>query len=442
MKKHTRAGALGAVVSIALLTSQAGAFPRPPDSDPVTSGTVITTPEGSFAFLYVTQSGASYVQLVLDGGRPGDRSVLSSTATSAIAAARARDASGAFVATASATSVTRYRLITSSTPVQLRPEDPIAAAGAGVALSQAQAGRAPFLAVLARDDASASLRPFDAPAGVTVPTPDRQLGGGALHAWSGGGGLFAYPTRSGARVVRLGEDGAPSAAPAIELRDRVPGLSASIVALGADALVTYWPNQSPEPHGPIAERFAADGTSLEQRTLEQGTLAVVADPDAPGGPDAAILRGFATGFGYEESSWNAQRGDAGPAPSARRLPTVQGRFVAGACSASGCLYVFSGAAPSTTYPFIWSPRAGAAVAGDLPAPAFPGGGGGGTKPVPSPTPTTTPSASPSTASPAAGAPQLEGGGCSASPVPAERGFLGALALAGALLLGRRRRAAH
>jgi hypothetical protein len=414
---------LGAASSAGAAAPMAAPAPPAPMYESIVSGQVVATRDGTFATVLGMQSGATHVHV--GTGPNGVDSVLAASGGGTVVATRGLDDGGSYVATAGAV-VRRYRLLTSSGKPEARAEAQIANEKGHIAMSASDRTGSPLLAIT--EPGKTTIRFFGSETEATLSTPDNISFMSAVHS-SPTGNLLAYPTAKGARVVKLGLDGQPTGDAPIELADSVRGLRTAIVALGDDALVAYWPNQLPEPHGAKVVRIAADGTSSEERTLEKDTVALIGDPDAPSAADAKLIR--LAGTEYEESTWNAP-GDAGPT-IARKLPRVAGKFLHGACSAAACLYLFDNSANMQSYTLVLMPRSGDPTVESIRAPSVYGAGGGGrgTGPYPLPDPTAGNSSDPSNTS----------SGCSASPVSSGEGLLGAFATLGMLALAIRRRRA-
>lgn len=245
-----------------------------------------------------------------------------------------------------------------------------------VGLGQAGA-KAPWLAVA--DTKGLAITAFGAAsaAGVAVPTP------GISQALDLSGffandtfGMVAYPAGDkGTAVVRLDDKGAPVAGEPITLDGS--GISkVTLTPLGADVLLTQWTGTSAK-----AIKLSSDGTTLDTKDLPADTLAVIADPKAPEAADAWVVGSTGDGT-FTATSWSSLTAAGTAAPKKVTLGTsVQGKLLDGACSAKGCLYVFSNE-QRFTYTTIWAPRGGAPKATEVSAPNEPGaGGGGGGRPV-------------------------------------------------------------
>ena len=304
--------------------------------------------------------------------------------------------------------------------------------GDRVVVGLGQAGAtAPWLAVAdAKGLAITAFGSASAP-GVAVPTPgiSQALDLSGFYA-NDTFGMVAYPAGDkGTTVVRLDDKGAPVAGEPITIDGS--GISkVALAPLGADVLLTQWTGTSAK-----AIRLSADGTTLDTKDLPADTLAVIADPKAPDGADAWVLTSAGDGT-FSATSWRSLAAERPAAPKKVTLGTsVQGKLLDGACSARGCLYVFSNE-QRFTYTTVWAPREGTPKATEVSAPNEPGnGGGGGGRPVypggnPSPT--------------AAEDDIMPSSGCSAASTPSGGG-LGASVLVGLGMLVatlRRRRTAH
>lgn len=160
-------------------------------------------------------------------------------------------------------------------------------------------------------------------------------------------GVFAYAASDGTKVVLLDALGAPREDAPLTL-EGVATKAIMATPLGAEVLVTRF-----APQSVAATRIAVDGKRVEEKTLAATTVGLVADPKAPGGPDALVV---AADSGNLSLTWWSEIGATGT-PKAPRLVAekVLGNYSSGACSANGCLIGFTGGSGHT---LVWAGRDG------------------------------------------------------------------------------------
>lgn len=349
-----------------------GAAAPPMNAAEIQTAAVVAPSTGSTFSVVLGSKIRSYHQPIDEGGTPGSPglTVLGMGGGTRILATRG-SAGELFVAYGPRT--IRFVPTTNGT------ESPtVTELGDRVVVGLGQAGaKAPWLAVA--DTKGLAITAFGSASapGVAVPTP------GISQALDLSGffandtfGMVAYPAGDkGTAVVRLDDKGAPVAGEPITLDGS--GISKVILTpLGADVLLTQWTGTSAK-----AIKLSSDGTTLDTKDLPADTLAVIADPKAPEAADAWVVGSAGDGT-FTATSWSSLTAAGTVAPKKVTLGTsVQGKLLDGACSAKGCLYVFSNE-QRFTYTTIWAPREGAPKATEVSAPNEPGaGGGGGGRPV-------------------------------------------------------------
>ena len=235
-------------------------------------------------------------------------------------------------------------------------------------------------------------------------------------------GLFAYSAGpKGAKVVLLDGSGAPREGAPLSL-DGANATKIMATPIGGDVLVTQL-----EELSAWATRISADGTIVERRQIDPSTVAIVADPNAPGGSDALVVLQKDRGR-ISVSSWSALTAAGAPKPATPVTDTVSGTYAGGACSANGCMLGF--AAGRAGHTLVWVGRDGRTAVQIVPSAAEPTGasGGGGSRPPPvlDTVPTGAEDVTPSS-------------GCSAASSHAGGGFGGGLLVGLGLVVARLRR---
>lgn len=194
----------------------------------------------------------------------------------------------------------------------------------------------------------------------------------------GGEAYVLTPASSGATVQHVAADGR-----SLDGATRVPSSGGTpsdvrLVPLGKGALAAFWPANRETSSVTIVPLTVSSSAALEpaagSRMLPAGAVGLVADPDAPLGPDAKILR--LEGGRLTEASWNAEA-KAGASEATNTVASATGvGAVEGACSAKGCLYAFADDLGVRT---VYTPREGAATEVRLSMPVTGGRTGGGSE---------------------------------------------------------------
>ena len=364
---------LGALVMLG--AGSARAVPPRTTCEEIASAAVVPNPGGGFTILLATPSGKLFEQYV--NGMPTlGRPARLATDGRVVAATRGQGSAGAYVAVVrgpSAAPVSTFRLDMSDAQSRAGTEF-------AVAMGRSERDAAPLVAWLGD---KLTVQRFGSDAGVEVPLPAPATPAG-LDSFGFGatsqGAIVAYPSSTGATVLRLTAGGGPSGSPPLALTDGLPGLRVSVTELGDDLLVSYWPRAFPPPRGPTVERLSpSSGASLERRVLEIGTSGLVADPDAPGGPNVRVVRN--DGTRNLESAWRPEPPPDAAAPEAgadaasdggvlsSRVLGTEGELMAGACSAEGCFYVYTSQRFDVVYPAAYAPRVGPVAVGELSRPS-------------------------------------------------------------------------
>jgi len=180
--------------------------------------------------------------------------------------------------------------------------------------------------------------------------------GEAVLARHGEGIALVYPARGGARVEYLTGDGRPSGAQATSVPIDMAVAAIALVPVPGGTLIVARPaNERVEPTRVV--RLGADGTLGPTRTLASGTVGLVADAYAEGGPDVHVLRAEDTQL--TDTSWNAIEKSAAsdPARAANVASVSPAGPVTGACNERACLYAF---VERTSLRTVTVPRNGAA----------------------------------------------------------------------------------
>jgi MYXO-CTERM domain-containing protein len=192
---------------------------------------------------------------------------------------------------------------------------------------------------------------------VTVEPPG--VAGPPVVASAAGEAFVLTPVAAGMTIQHVAADGrSVEAATRASSSGAVP-VEVGLVPLGKGALAVMWPASRTTATTTVVPLTLSSSVTLvpgtASRMLPAGTVGLVADPEAPNGPDAKILR--VEGGRLTESSWNAEAKASGPeATNTVASSTDAVSAVEGACDAKGCLYALADGLGVRT---IYSPRAGA-----------------------------------------------------------------------------------
>lgn len=191
---------------------------------------------------------------------------------------------------------------------------------------------------------------------VTVEPPG--AAGAPVVASAAGEAFVLTPVAAGMTIQHVAADGrSVEAATRASSSGGVPS-EVGLVPLGKGALAVMWPASRTTATTTVVPLTLSASVTLVPGTASRslsGVVGLVADPEAPLGADAKILR--IEGGRLTESSWNAEAKASGPEATntvASSTDTVSA--VEGACDAKGCLYAFADGLGVRT---IYSPRAGA-----------------------------------------------------------------------------------
>ena len=192
----------------------------------------------------------------------------------------------------------------------------------------------------------------------------------------GGEAYVLTPASSGATVQHVAADGRSlDGATTVPSSGGTPS-DVRLVPLGKGALAAFWPANRATSSVTIVPLTVASSAALEpaagSRMLPAGAVGLVADPEAPLGPDAKILR--LEGGRLTEASWNAEAKTSAPEATNTVASATALGAVEGACNAKGCLYAFADDLGVRT---VYAPREGAATEVRLSMPVTGGRTGGG-----------------------------------------------------------------
>lgn len=357
--------------SLTVWTSVAHAVPYMPTTAPASIDTLaIVAPEAGVKFSVVLGSRqATYAQVIeegqLDSAEP--MSSLNGTATNSVFATR----QGTDVRVASGAQTFRFDPAASPPKViDAVSFDTRRALGLGESASGT-----PKVALWSSLGLEiASVGSPDRPKAVA--TLDQQSLPNVSGFWTNDTfGVFAYAGSDGTKVVLLDALGEAREGAPLTL-EGVGAKALMATPIGSDVVVTRFAAQAVS-----ATRIAPDGKVVEEKKLGSTTIGVVADPKAPGGPDALIVTQES---GNLALTWWSEVDASGTAKAPRLVgEKVSGTYSAGACSANGCLLGFTAGGGPT---LVWVGRDGSSKVRYITPPEEPTGAsqGGSWRPMATP----------------------------------------------------------